>query len=345
VSVLLCVHDAEKTLRRAVESVQNQTLRNVELVAVDAGSEDSSVRMLDTFMERDIRVVVEHLPACSREEALDAAFERARGEYIVVMDADGWFDATYLQKLVDTAESEHVDLVVGGVTVQIETPRRRIDLETDETPVVYRTQHDFRTGSWEHFASGRLSPASAKLFDRARAAANKLRFNADNGNDHGFTFGYLRDVERVAFTGGGYHVSREVPEEHGVELARELYRDIGDEYEAVIELLRGWGLEGDAASMTMIQGRYLELLALCVEAACATQTGDTSADVRALVGQMIFDERAQLAAGVGLPRDGAARALIGPIKSQNVPLAIMQARLLSMVRRGAPATLAPDAFL
>ena len=61
VSVLLCVHDAEKTLRRAVESVQNQTLHNVELVAVDAGSEDSSARMLDTFMERDIRVVVEHV--------------------------------------------------------------------------------------------------------------------------------------------------------------------------------------------------------------------------------------------------------------------------------------------
>ena len=115
-SVLLCVHDAEKTLRRAVESVQNQTLRNVELIAVDAGSEDSSARMLDTYMERDIRVVVEHLPACSREEALDAAFARARGEYVVVMDADGWFDATYLQKLVDTAENEHVDLEVASLS-------------------------------------------------------------------------------------------------------------------------------------------------------------------------------------------------------------------------------------
>ncbi len=57
-----------------MESVQNQTLRNVELVAVDAGSEDGSARMLDVAAERDMRVSVEHVPPCTREAALDWRF-------------------------------------------------------------------------------------------------------------------------------------------------------------------------------------------------------------------------------------------------------------------------------
>lgn len=327
-----------------MESVQNQTLRNVELVAVDAGSEDGSARMLDVAAERDMRVSVEHVPPCTREAALDLALSHARGEHVTVMDADGWLEPTFLQRLVETAEGGHVDLVVASAEVEISTPRRSVELRCPDAEAIYRTQHDFRAAAWQHLASGLLAPASAKLFDRGRAVAEGLKFDSGSGTDHGFTYGYLREIERVAIVGGGYRVQRDV-ELGGVESARRLYRGLGREHEAVRSLLADWGLEGDAASVATLQGRYLELLSQCISIACDIRSGEKPEEVRALVGQMISDDRARLAASVGQPSDGAARALVGPIKGQNVSLAIMQARLFSVARRGAPAVLAPDAFI
>ncbi len=337
----MCARDAEKTVRRAMESIQNQTLRDVEVIVVDAGSVDETARILDVASERDIRVRVEHVPECPREEALNLGLADARGDYLFVMDADAWIEPVYLQKLVSAAEDFHADLVVGGVSAEIVDGRRSLEMNCDGEEAHYLTQHDFRADAWRHFGSGRLAPACGKLFSRDRAAAEKCRFDAKTGNDHSFTIAYLRNVERVAFVGNGYRVSRDLPEMSGSDAARELFSRLEEGYAGVQGLLDDWGLLGDPASIEMLNSRYLEMLSLCVEAACSDKSGNT----RELVGRLISGERARIAASVSQPRDTAARALVGPIKSQNVGLAIAQTRLLSALRRGAPATLTPDAFL
>ena len=58
VSVLMVAHDAEGSVRRSVESVQNQTLREIELVFVDAGSRDATARVVEAMAERDLRIEV-----------------------------------------------------------------------------------------------------------------------------------------------------------------------------------------------------------------------------------------------------------------------------------------------
>ena len=83
----MSTHDAGGSVRRAIESIQNQTFRDFELIVVDAGSTDSTVRLLDSLAERDLRIQVVHADACNRQEALDLALERAGGRYLVVADA------------------------------------------------------------------------------------------------------------------------------------------------------------------------------------------------------------------------------------------------------------------
>lgn len=344
----MCASNAEKTVRRAMESIQNQTLQDVEVIVVDAGSTDGTARTLDVASERDIRVRIEHVPACPREEALNLALDGARGDYLFVMDADAWIEPTYLQKLVSAAEKYHAELIVGGISAEVVSGRRSLEMDCDGEEACYLTQHEFRADAWRHFASGRMVPATGKLFIREQAASEGCRFDAKTGNDHSFTVTYLRSVERVVFVTGGYRVSRELAGADGVDAARELFDRLEAGYDDVRGLLCDWGLLGDPASEQMLNSRYLEMLSLCVEAAVAPgsgRDGDKSAGTRELVGKLIGGERARLAANVAAPRDTAARALVGPIKSQNVGLAIAQARLLGLLRRGAPACLTPDAFI
>ncbi len=345
VSVLLCACDAEKTVRRAIESVQNQTFRNIEVIVVDAGSVDGTARLLDVISERDMRVAVEHVPACSRQAGLNRALDRARGEYLMVLDEDGYLEPTYIQKLLEAAERDSAELVVGGFSVEVCMGGRSFEVAPDDDIMVYRTQHDFRTNAWRHFASGRLSPAAGKLFERSIAEDEGCRFDEASATNHSFTIPYLRGIERVAFVDGGYRVNREFTYGADLASAEECFDGLVREHEAIRGLLCEWGLEGDTASMEMLQTRYLEVLALCVEAACACGKVSRSEEARTLVARMISDERTRLAASVARPRDGAAKALTGPVRSQNVKLAMAQARILSKLRRGAPATLTPDAFV
>ncbi len=340
-------HDAEKTVRRCVESLQGQTLSNFELVAVDAGSSDGTCDQLEALAERDMRIQVVRGGACSREEALDLALERARGAHVLVMDDDGWADREMLERLVDMAGRASLELVVGGFGLALRTRSGRAS-ETSaeaESDRVFATQHDFRAAAWELFARGQLLPACAKLFSRELVDASGARFSVGGHHGHAFVLSCLRDVERIGVLGGCcYRVSRVFAPSAGDAPAQRGFRRLEEEYTALLGLYRHWGLEGDAASMEMLQNRYVEQLAGCIEATCGKGSRVPTADQRRIVAEMIDTDRAQVAASVARPKGNAVRAMLAPIRSRNAALVCVQTRLMSMLSPGI-ADVTPDLFV
>lgn len=348
VSVLMMTHDADKTVRRAVESLQNQTFRNFELVVVDAGSEDTTLRLLDALAERDLRVVVVRAGGLSRQEALSLALDRARGSWVLVMDSDGWAEPSLLADLVKSAEEHDLDLAVGGFSVSVSSASPRVSelAAASSEPLIYPTQHDFRAAAWQLFASGQLLPASAKLFSRARIDEWGVRFDPEALTDHAFVMAYLHEVQRVGVVGGvGYHLSRSsVPALRAGEGSTQV-RLLEEEHANLLALYHAWGLDGDVASMEMLQNRHLERLVACIEDVCRWGSPLSASEQRHLVSQMIETKSAQLALSVAHPQSGEARALLVPLRARNVAVACVQARLVSLLRRGSVARIVPDAFV
>ena len=343
----MAAHDAAGSVRRVVESVQNQTLRNLELIVVDEGSADATVRTLESIAERDLRVVLVRASGCDRLEALDLALERARGAYVMVMGPDAWLAPTLVEDLVALADDRSLELVVSGLSLDLSVGEGRpSELGAASEGTVFPTQHDFRAAAWQLFASGLLLPASGKLLRRDRLERLGARFSGGGDTDHGLVIGYLRDVERVGvLPGAPYHAARSLPV--GPRDARAIagYRRLEAEHEALLDLYRHWGLDGDAASMGMLQSRYVERLARCVEEVCGWGSSMGSPDQRRVVGAMIGTEHAQLAASVARPRDNGARSLVAPIRSRSVALVCVQARLVSLLRHGRLDDVPVDAFV
>ena len=337
--------DAEKTVRRCVESLQGQTLANFELVVVDAGSTDGTLRQLDALAERDMRVLVARADGCTRAEALDLARARARGRYLLVMDDDGWADRTMLADLVGRAEGASLDLVIGGFSLAMVTREGRApETVASAEDEVFATQHDFRSAAWRLFADGQLLPTCAKLFSRAFVEEHGVAFSEQGRYGHPFVLGCLRDVERVGVLGGCcYHVARRLSGTLGGPVVQRGYRRLEDEHSALLDLYRHWGLEGDAASMEMLQSRYVEQLAGCIEAVCGRGSRVPSGEQRRIVSEMIDTDRAQVAASVAHPRSTAVRALMAPIRARNAALVCVQTRLLSLLHPGI-ADVTPDLF-
>ncbi|MCP5063145.1 MAG: glycosyltransferase [Ignavibacteriae bacterium] len=86
VSVVMPVHNGEKYLREAIESVLNQTYANFEFLIIENCSTDSSIEIINSYSDTRIRVIVEE--ECGIVQAYNRGFKEAKGEYIVVHDHD-----------------------------------------------------------------------------------------------------------------------------------------------------------------------------------------------------------------------------------------------------------------
>jgi glycosyltransferase involved in cell wall biosynthesis len=116
VSVLLPVHDGERFLREAVESVLAQTLRSLQVIAVDDGSTDGTRAILDSF--RDERLWIVSQPHLGLVAALNRAAREAGGSHLTRMDADDVSLPDRVERQAAFLDAHpRVGLVVCGVTV------------------------------------------------------------------------------------------------------------------------------------------------------------------------------------------------------------------------------------
>lgn len=333
VSVVMVAQDCRSTVRRAVESIQNQTHRAYELVVVDAGSTDGTARMLDSLADRDVRMSVVHSASRDRRAAMNLAIARATGTYLLLLDADGWCEAPMLASLVSMAEAGNLELVVSGLTLSVRRPDsdREASVTLSAPTHVYPTQHDFRSDAWRLFDDSVLLPVGAKLYRLDRIQRLGLSFGGHAVNGHDFVVDYLQDVERVGILADvRYHVVRMVGSPQWLDGG---FRDLEDEHACLSELYAHWGMGGDAASMEMLQRRYLERLVSCIELVSASRNGLTADERTSIVASMIDNDQAKLAASVVRPRDVLSRAMLSTIRQGNARLAYGQARLASLFMR------------
>ena len=123
VSVLIPVYNVEKYLRKCLDSVVNQTLTNIEIICVNDGSTDDSLKILEEYRSIDSRIKIINKANGGLPSARNAAFDVARGRYVGFVDSDDYIEPNMFEKLVDVAEYEESEVVICGANIFPEEPR------------------------------------------------------------------------------------------------------------------------------------------------------------------------------------------------------------------------------
>jgi len=110
VSIIVPVYNAEKTLRRCVESVLNQTFRDYELILVDDGSTDGSGSICDEYAGE--RVKVFHIENSGVSRCRNLAVDKACGKYLQFLDSDDWLAADATENFVRSITESDCDMVI-----------------------------------------------------------------------------------------------------------------------------------------------------------------------------------------------------------------------------------------
>lgn len=110
VSVIVPVYNAEKFLNRCVDSLINQTLKDIEIILVDDGSKDSSPAICDEYAEEYENINVLHLENGGPARARNKGIEIATGEYIGFVDADDDVKNNMYSVLYENAKKNNADI-------------------------------------------------------------------------------------------------------------------------------------------------------------------------------------------------------------------------------------------
>lgn len=114
VSIVVPVYNMEDKIEKCVQSLINQTYRNIEIILVDDGSKDDSYAHCMQLAECDSRIVALHTENCGSGPARNYGIENATGKYIYFPDADDYLAPDAINILVDAMEEGKYDLVVFG---------------------------------------------------------------------------------------------------------------------------------------------------------------------------------------------------------------------------------------
>lgn len=115
VTIVIPIYNVEKYIEKCIESLINQTYKNIEIFAISDGSPDRSMEIVEKYAKQDKRIKPMYKENGGYGSVLEYAIQKIKTKYFLICDPDDWLLSNTIEKLYNIAESNNVDLVVGDL--------------------------------------------------------------------------------------------------------------------------------------------------------------------------------------------------------------------------------------
>ena len=115
VSVILPIYNAEQYLKECLNSIINQTFKEIEIICVNDGSTDNSLDIIREYAQKDDRIKYINKPNAGYGQTMNSGLDLATGEYIGIVEPDDYIETTMYEILYKRAKETNVDFVKGDV--------------------------------------------------------------------------------------------------------------------------------------------------------------------------------------------------------------------------------------
>jgi glycosyltransferase involved in cell wall biosynthesis len=203
VSVVVPIYQIDKYIGICIESLMNQTYRNLEIILVDDGSTDRAPEICDLYAKKDKRIKVIHKTNGGLVSARKAGLEIATGDYAGYVDGDDWISPGFYEALVNTIIEYDSDVVVAGMSRDLFSVSTKINSKIPAGNYVgerlTRLKQNMLT--YEKFSRiGITTYVWNKLFKREMLKKYQMKVNNSItiGEDAGVTYPYLMACNKIS---------------------------------------------------------------------------------------------------------------------------------------------------
>lgn len=116
ISVIVPIYMIDRYVGLCIESILNQTYKNLEIILVDDGGKDRCPEICDLYKRKDERIKVIHKPNGGLVSARKAGLQQSNGEYVTYVDGDDWIGQGFIEGLYTAACTTNADMVCAGFT-------------------------------------------------------------------------------------------------------------------------------------------------------------------------------------------------------------------------------------
>lgn len=198
VTVFIPIYNVEKYINKCLTSLINQTYKNIEILAIDDGSPDNSKKIVSEFAEKDSRVKLIEKENGGYGSAIEVGIRQTNTKYFLICDPDDWLPVDAIEKMVNIAEKDSLDLVVGDKFNVFEGTNLQKYQSTFSEDLNIRSRYVYtKKDDIQRFAFGLVSP-HAKLYKTKLAVDFKFPHHVSY-TDFSLFILFLTKAKRVEY--------------------------------------------------------------------------------------------------------------------------------------------------
>ena len=173
VSIIVPVYNSEEYIDRCLDSLINQTYKNIEIVLIDDGSKDKSLEKISLYVNKDKRVKVFEKENGGSSSARNYGIDNCKGKYILFVDIDDYVELNIVEKMVNKININH-DCIVFSNNDEIYSDR--VEYRKLFSHIEDKSKID-KTIAMREIASGRAGLVCCKLVPKSILDKFNIRFN------------------------------------------------------------------------------------------------------------------------------------------------------------------------
>ena len=330
-SVILVVEGSPSYAMRALESVQNQDLYDMQIVVACRNAAPGVRHSLDVAAGRDIHIDLIDVDDPSSGACLREGFAASRGAHIIAMSADEWFAPHAFLAMLDVACETSADIVFPSVSLdRYDTHRERHSRMLDAQSIAFADDGDRASGLAKLVESGLVCQHSGVMYERA--LFELCLQHAESYRAIAFLAPALSHAERVfGCAEACFHTAAPSVADS---FDPTMFSRLSDDAKALEELCVPFdAIDDDNHLKLACQRFYYGRLVACIENLCLSPHGVSSIERTARLRDMLNDVRTrQMAAALKGERRGLG-LLFGPIANVKPMRCVMYAHLAAFLNR------------
>lgn len=162
ISIIVPVYNVEKYLSRCLDSLLNQTLIDIEIICVNDGSTDESLKILESYAEKDNRIKIVNKENGGLSSARNEGLKYVTSDYVGFVDSDDWIEPDTYELALSAVQKNNVDFVSWGAKIVLD------DDIKEETPSIAsaRNYHNLKLIGYHNVTDSVLTKTSVTVWNK-----------------------------------------------------------------------------------------------------------------------------------------------------------------------------------
>lgn len=140
ISIIVPIYNTSKFLEKCIRSIMEQSLKDIEIICINDGSEDNSLKILEKLKAEDNRIILINKKNEGVSKARNVAINISRGKYCLNIDSDDWIEQGYFESLYSRAERDDLDITLSNIIFDFKNSKEKNyvlnDLNISEEKVI-----------------------------------------------------------------------------------------------------------------------------------------------------------------------------------------------------------------